>query len=92
MSPKKITLIGGSLRGVRVGPDVVTFINKVLATSTTTPAPVVEILDIGSFDLPIFNEKTAPMMVPQMAQFEYAHSKAWSAAIAAFDGYVCPHP
>jgi len=33
-----------------------------------------------------------PAMVPAYGQFEHEHSKKWSAAIAAFDGYIitCP--
>jgi NAD(P)H-dependent FMN reductase len=31
-------------------------------------------------------------MVPAKAQFEYEHSKAWSAAVAPFDGYIFVSP
>ena len=31
-------------------------------------------------------------MVPEHAQFEYEHSKAWSAAIKPFDGYIFVTP
>lgn len=33
-----------------------------------------------------------PAMVPAYGQFEHEHSKAWSAAVGAFDGYVLVSP
>ena len=33
-----------------------------------------------------------PAMVPAHGNFEYEHSKKWSAAIAAFDGYIFVSP
>jgi NAD(P)H-dependent FMN reductase len=92
MAPKKIALILSSTRTVRIGPAVVSFLQKLFSTSTASPKPELSIVDVANFDLPVFNEKPLPQMVPAMAQFEHAHSKAWSEAIAPFDGYVFISP
>jgi len=85
-APKKIAIIIGSTRVNRVGPAIVDFVHKILKTS---PASVeFSILDIATFNLPVFDETAMPAMVPAYAQHTKDHSKAWSAAIAKFDAYV----
>jgi NAD(P)H-dependent FMN reductase len=90
--PKKVALIIGSTRAIRAGPEVVAFVQKILLTSPATPKPEISIVDVASFNLPVFNEKIMPAMVPARGQFEYEHSKKWSAAIASFDAYVFVSP
>jgi len=89
---KKVAIIIGSTRVVRAGPAVVEFVHKVFETSSATPKPLLSTIDIAAFNLPVFNERILPAMVPAMGQFEHEHSKAWSAAIAPFDGYVFVAP
>jgi len=92
MAAKKVALIIGSTRAVRVGPSVVDFIFKTLlsaqSTTSSTPAPQITIVDIATFALPVYNEAIMPAMVPEKASFEHAHSKAWSAEIAKYDAYI----
>jgi NAD(P)H-dependent FMN reductase len=90
--PKKIALIIGSTRANRAGPNVVDFVQKTLKTSPSASKTDLSIVDIASFNLPVFNEKILPAMVPAQGQFEHEHSKAWSAAIAPFDGYIFVSP
>jgi NAD(P)H-dependent FMN reductase len=90
--PHKVALIVASTRALRIGPTVVDFVHKVLQTSPATSATDISIVDVASFKLPVFNERAVPAMVPEYAQFEYEHSKAWSAAIKEFDGYVFISP
>jgi len=91
-TPKKVALIIGSTRVVRAGPEVVSFVHKILLSSPTTPAPELSILDVATFNLPVFNERILPAQVPAYGQFEQEHSRKWSAAIAAFDGYIFVSP
>lgn len=92
MAAKKIALIISSTRAVRIGPAVVSFAQKILESSPVTAKPTFSILDISKFNLPVFNEKVLPRMVPAMGEFEFQHSKDWSAAIASYDGYVLFSP
>jgi len=91
-SPKKVALIIASTRPIRAGPEVVSFVHKILLTSPISPSPELSIVDVADFNLPVFNEKILPAMVPAQGQFEHEHSKKWSAAIAPFDGYVFVSP
>jgi NAD(P)H-dependent FMN reductase len=92
MAAKKVAIIVGSTRPLRVGSKVVDFIHKTFLESKVTPAPELHIVDIASFNLPVLDELAMPAMVPAKAQFNNAHSKAWSAEIAKYDAYVFVSP
>jgi len=92
-TPKKVAIIIGSVRTVRIGPAVVDIIHNILKSSDISPAPELSILDIASFNLPILDELAMPAMVPPpFDTFQHEHSKKWSTAIAAFDGYIFVSP
>ncbi|KAI0446644.1 NADPH-dependent FMN reductase [Xylaria telfairii] len=92
MPSKSVALITMSLRPARAGANVAAliqpYLEKTLAPSDIKISPV----DLRDFNLPVFNENVAPAMVPQFAQFQHEHSKAWSAEIAKHDGYVLVTP
>ena len=92
MAEKKIAVITGSTRAVRIGPQVAKFVTGILEANLSSEKGVkfsLSQVDIATFKLPVFDEAVIPATVPMMAQFEYEHSKAWSAEIAKYDGYVC---
>ncbi|KAG0646096.1 NAD(P)H-dependent FMN reductase LOT6 [Hyphodiscus hymeniophilus] len=90
--PKKVALVLASTRAVRAGPDVVDWVKKTLLASPASPKPEISIVDVKTFNLPVFNESIMPAMVPAYGQFEHAEIKAWSAAIEAFDAYIWVSP
>jgi len=92
MTTKKIAIITGSSRVNRVGDKVADFVHKTVLTSTATPKVELSSIDIADFNLPVFNEGVVPAAVPKFAQFEYEHSKKWSAAIAVPDAYILVSP
>lgn len=47
-----------------------------------------ELIDIASYNLPLLDEP----MPPLLRQYTHEHTKAWSAKIASFDGYVFVTP
>ncbi len=47
-----------------------------------------ELVDIAEFKLPFFDE----LMPPSSGQYSHAHTHAWSAKIASFDGFVFVTP
>jgi NAD(P)H-dependent FMN reductase len=47
-----------------------------------------ELVDIATFNLPVYDEP----MPPSMGGYTKEHTKAWSAKIASFDGYVFVTP
>jgi NAD(P)H-dependent FMN reductase len=92
---KKIAIITCSSRAVRIGPQVAKFVTETLETNISE-AKDNDIkfnlfqVDIATFKLPVFDEAVMPAIVPMLAQFEHEHSKAWSAEISKYDGYVRP--
>ncbi|KAH8805031.1 flavoprotein-like protein [Xylogone sp. PMI_703] len=88
----KIGIVVGSSRAVRIGDKVANFIYETLLAAPTTPKAELSVIDIADFNLPVFHEKVVPATVPAMAQFEFEHSKKWSAAMAVPDAYVFVSP
>ncbi|KAI1505907.1 flavoprotein-like protein [Biscogniauxia marginata] len=92
MPSKSVAVITMSTRAVRVGPAIADFVRGIIekplgeAGITTTP------VDVVKFNLPVYNEAVVPAMVPEQASFQHQHSKAWSAEIAKYDGYVLVIP
>ncbi|KAH6680553.1 flavoprotein-like protein [Halenospora varia] len=87
-NPKKIAIITGSTRALRIGPQVTAFITSILSPEIANTPFTLSQVDIATFKLPVFDEKAIPAAVPMYAQFEYEHSKAWSAEMAKYDGYI----
>jgi NAD(P)H-dependent FMN reductase len=82
----KIAIIVGSTRPGRKGDAIARWAYEIARRRTDADF---ELLDIASFNLPILDEP-----VPAMSSEEYTHqhTRAWSAAIASFDGYVFVTP
>ncbi|KAH8819294.1 NADPH-dependent FMN reductase [Xylogone sp. PMI_703] len=88
MAAKKIAIVIGSTRAVRIGDKVADFVRETLLTSPATPKPELSIIDAKDFNLPVFDEAVVPASVPAMAQFKFEHSKKWSEAMSVPDAYV----
>ncbi|GAW12588.1 hypothetical protein ANO14919_019580 [Xylariales sp. No.14919] len=92
MPAKTVALVTLSLRPARVGINVAAFVQPILEKPLVAADIKLVPVDVKDFNLPIFNENVAPAMVPEYAQFQHEHSKAWSAEIAKYDGYVIVIP
>lgn len=84
----KIAIITGSTRTPRVGPHVAEWVREVLQARPSGDDLQIEAVAVADFKLPVFDESVMPAMVPAQGQFAHAHSKAWSAAIQAYAGYI----
>ena len=82
----KIGIVVGSTRPGRNGEAVARW---VLDLATKRGDAEYQLVDIASFDLPVFDEPVPPSMGQP---FTKAHSKAWSAAIAPLDAFVFVTP
>jgi uncharacterized protein (TIGR02246 family) len=85
MSKLRIAIIVGSTRPGRRAPAVAAWVLAAASERTDVDA---EIIDLAAVDLPMYDEPLPPMS----GQYEHAHTKAWSATIAAFDAYVFVTP
>ncbi|HZP19175.1 MAG TPA: NADPH-dependent FMN reductase [Bauldia sp.] len=77
----KIAIIVGSTRPNRRAPEVAKWIHDIASRRTDA---AFEIVDIGEYDLPVLDEP----MPPSMGNYAKEHTRAWSARIASFDGYI----
>jgi len=90
-APKDVAIIIGSTRPNRIGDQVAALVKSVLEESTieeTSSKINLSLVDIGSFNLPIFDEAIFPAMVPAHGEFAHEHSKVWSAEIAKYNAYI----
>lgn len=70
-----------STRPGRVGPAIARWTEQAaLAHGKFTP----RLVDLASFDLPVFNEPEHP----RLQKYQHAHTMAWSASVNAADAFV----
>ncbi|KFZ23248.1 hypothetical protein V502_02276 [Pseudogymnoascus sp. VKM F-4520 (FW-2644)] len=88
-NPKKIGIIIGSTRAKRIGPQVAEFVKQTLDSSiTAADSTILSLVDIATFNLPVFDEPILPAMVPSKGDFIHEHSKFWTVEIGKYDAYV----
>ena len=81
----KIGIVLGSTRPGRKSEAVGHWVLEQARTRTDADF---EIVDIAHYKLPLLDEA----MPPSLGQYQNAHTKAWAARIATFDGYVFVTP
>jgi NAD(P)H-dependent FMN reductase len=81
----KIAIIIGSTRPNRNGEAVAKWAYAIARNRSDAEF---ELVDLKDFNLPLLDEPMSPMM----GQYSQAHTKRWSAKIAAFDAYVFVTP
>ncbi len=81
----KLHTIICSTRPSRVGPSIANWFHEVATEDSAFDA---ELVDLASFNLPIFNEPHHP----RLQTYEYEHTKAWAASVAAADAFVFVMP
>jgi NAD(P)H-dependent FMN reductase len=77
----KIAIVTGSTRPGRINRGVAEW---VYAQAAARGDAEYELVDIADYDLPMLDEA----MPAGYQQYSNAHTKAWSAKIAEFDGYI----
>ncbi|MGA1835446.1 NAD(P)H-dependent oxidoreductase [Herbiconiux sp. 11R-BC] len=81
----KIGIILGSTRPGRKGEQVAKWVLDIARKRSDAEF---ELIDLADFPLPHFDEAGSP----KLGSYQNAHTKAWSAEIARFDGYVFVTP
>ena len=85
MSDLRIAIILGTTRPGRRGEAVATWL---LERAQQRDGAVYELVDLADYPLPHLDEANPP----SFQQYEGEHTKAWSALIAQYDGYVFVTP
>ena len=81
----RIGVIVGSTRPGRKATAVAAWVHQIASTRNDAQY---ELIDIQDFDLPLLDEP----MPPSLGKYTKEHTKRWSAAIAACDGFVFVTP
>ncbi|CAO2655308.1 Nn.00g103720.m01.CDS01 [Neocucurbitaria sp. VM-36] len=87
-----IAIITGSTRPNRISPLVAAWLSKILLSDPQLSELSFSVVDIASFELPIFNEPTSPRLVKDFDMFTNEAAKSWSQEIAKFDAYILVTP
>ncbi|MBN1424518.1 NAD(P)H-dependent oxidoreductase [Candidatus Fermentibacteria bacterium] len=81
----KIGILIGSTRPGRNGEAVGHWVFEIAQKRSDAEF---ELVDIKDFNLPLLDEE----IPPSAGEYEHAHTKAWAAKIASFDGFVFVTP
>jgi NAD(P)H-dependent FMN reductase len=81
----KIAIIIGSTRPGRKGEAIAKWAHEIAVKRTDADFAI---LDLATFELPLLDEP----MPAASGSYSHPHTRRWSAAIAAFDGYVFVTP
>jgi NAD(P)H-dependent FMN reductase len=81
----RLAIIVGSTRPGRQAEAVARWVYDIAAKRSDAEF---ELVDIKDFNLPLLDEP----LPPSRGQYSHAHTRAWSAKIASFDGYIFVTP
>jgi NAD(P)H-dependent FMN reductase len=81
----KLTIIIASTRDERVGPQVAAWFTE---RARVHGKFELQTVDLKTLDLPLLDEPRHP----RLGQYQYDHTKAWSAIVAATDAFVFVTP
>lgn len=91
-SPGKVAVIATSTRTPRVGTKIAELVKHIIATDAADSSIDLSLIEVASFNLPIYDEQVIPAQVPTIAKFAQKHSIAWSSEIAKYDAYILVIP
>lgn len=90
---KKIAIISGSTRAIRLGPGVAKYVQSQIVPHLGNHQ--VDIIDVADQNLPIFDEPELPGSLPKedpTPHYAHEHTRKWSAIIKPYDAYVFVTP
>lgn len=90
-TPKKIALIVCSTRNPRVGPQITSFVHDAIKP-LAPPSAEITLVDLEAWNLPMYNESTIPQRVHDPSTYSQPHTRAWSAEISQYSGFIFVTP
>ncbi|KAN0092146.1 putative NADPH-dependent FMN reductase [Hyaloscypha variabilis] len=89
-SGPQIAVIICSGRQPRVGDQVTSFVHSTIQSAF--PTANLTTIDLLAWDLPMYNEASIPCEVHDPTHYTQAHTRAWSAEISKYQGFVFVSP
>lgn len=83
--PLKLNVIIVSTRPGRVGPSIAAWVHE---RAVAHGGFEVELVDLASFNLPVFDEPKHP----RFQDYQHEHTRAWSRSVASADAFVFVSP
>ncbi|KAL7922199.1 flavoprotein [Trichoderma austrokoningii] len=93
-APKAIAVVICSTRPHRINPFVANYVASILQSVPQSTAKV-ELLDLATLNLPLYNEPIVPSYLPAddpTPHYQHEHTRAWSALVRKYDGFVFVTP
>ncbi|KAH8748351.1 putative NADPH-dependent FMN reductase [Hyaloscypha finlandica] len=85
-----IAVIICSGRQPRVGDQITSFVIRTIQSKYPTSS--LTLIDLLSWNLPMFNEPTIPSQIRSSSDYIQPHTRAWSEEISKYKGYVFVTP
>ncbi|CAG7922731.1 unnamed protein product [Penicillium olsonii] len=107
MPPKRIAIVTSSTRRPRLNPTITQYVYDVLSADPIIPTNhstnpdtdprhiTLEILDLSSQNLPLYDESIVPASLPAAdptPHYSKAHTRAWSAVVRQYDAFIFVTP
>jgi NAD(P)H-dependent FMN reductase len=93
-APKSIAVVICSTRPHRINPFVANYVASVIQSVPQTTAKV-ELLDLATLNLPVYNEPVVPSYIPAndpTPHYHYEYTRTWSALVRKYDGFIFVTP
>ncbi|EXJ61326.1 uncharacterized protein A1O5_11884 [Cladophialophora psammophila CBS 110553] len=91
-APIQVAILTGSTRPTRIGPEVASWLSKIIQSDPSMAHAQFSIVDLVQFGLASFNEPVTPALVKNLTLFENPATKAWNQEIAKYDAYIVLSP
>lgn len=91
---KSIAVVISSTRPNRINPFVADYVASVIKSVPQSTATV-ELLDIATLNLPLYNEPVVPAELPAddpTPHYRFEYTRAWSALVRQYDGFIFVTP
>ncbi|KAL7896230.1 flavoprotein-like protein [Trichoderma sp. SZMC 28014] len=93
-APKSIAVVICSTRPHRINPFIAGYVASIIQSVPQTTAKV-ELLDLATLNLPLYNEPVVPSLLPAddpTPHYQHEHTRAWSALVRRYDGFIFVTP
>ncbi|KIW96595.1 uncharacterized protein Z519_01986 [Cladophialophora bantiana CBS 173.52] len=91
-APIQVAILTGSTRPTRIGPEVASWLLKIIQSDPSMAHAQFSVVDLVQFGLTSFNEPVTPALVENLTLFENPATKAWNQEIAKYDAYIVLSP
>jgi NAD(P)H-dependent FMN reductase len=79
-----------SQRVPRAGLQITEFVLRTI--QQTNPSVTLSLIDLSTWNLPLFNEPGVPSQITSLSQYTHSHTQRWSAEISSHSAFIFVTP